>query len=1149
MTDPRAFAVLALAVLAPVAGAGEVDLPRFPALSPDGERITFSWRGDLWSASTEGGEAVRLTSHPADEGRSAWSPDGTKIAFESDRDGPRAIYVMDANGSNVRRASLTDDSLTLCDWAAAGLLVSGRFEGDVYRSERPYVLDPAGGEPVRLHDAFGQHPAGLDDAGDARVIFERGGSRTTRRHYRGPDDRDLFLYDPAGDTFTRLTDWAGNDWSPAFRDDDTVLYLSDREDDTMNVYAMDLDRGEAGARRLTEHTDRDVTALAVSGDGRTVAYIKWDGLHVARFTGDRLRDGRRLRLVAPADASPRDELMNISSDVEEGAVSPDGGTLAVVAMGDVFVRATEEDAPTRRVTDSMARARDVAWSMDNTTLYFTSDEGGAEAIYAATVTLTRDELKEGFEEATSGSSESEEEPAAEDETTEPDDTDASDADDADENASDDEPEKKDEKKDKGPTPDERWGDALRFDVRLVHESEANIIRDLSPSPDGTRLAFRETRGDLRVLDLETGEVTTLLESWDFGTEFRWSPDGRWIAYATDDSDFNTDIFVVPADGSAPPVNLTRHPDPDYSPRWSADGKILAFLSTRTNDEADVHIVMLDRDLEAMTGAELDAYFDEANKAVKKLGALDPPSDDEDDAEADAVDGAEESEPEAYEAPFTTEDLETAYLRLRRVTRYEGFEGSLELSGDGSTIVFSTSTGPDGPGLYTIKWDGSDADRIGSSASVQHVTRDGQTLVTIRSGAVRTMPVKGGKETSHPIRAEKRIDHARLSAQKFDEMSRELGATFYHPDMKGLDWQGLTDDYRALAERAHTPDEFAWVGSYFLGELNASHLGVWGGMGGYRAGDYRPAGSLAIDATRMESEDDGRWAYRVDRVLPLATTQAGEMGLQAGDVITEIDFEPFGARDTLDTMLAGKTGDEVVLTVRRTIEGEAKDIHLLRTPVSRGEVGRLRYDDWQRSRAALVDEWSGGRIGYLHIRAMGGADLIEFERDLFAAAEGKDGLLIDVRSNGGGWTTDRVLASIMYEPHAYTIPRGAHPVEGRGYPRDRLFIQKYNLPINMLCNEKSFSNAEIISHAFKTLGRGTLVGEETYGGVISTGGFSLMDGTFVRRPFRGWFLPDGTDMENHGAMPDIRVEQTPEDESEEIDRQLRAAVDDLMQRLD
>jgi tricorn protease len=274
-----------------------------------------------------------------------------------------------------------------------------------------------------------------------------------------------------------------------------------------------------------------------------------------------------------------------------------------------------------------------------------------------------------------------------------------------------------------------------------------------------------------------------------------------------------------------------------------------------------------------------------------------------------------------------------------------------------------------------------------------------------------------------------------------------------------------------------------------------------------------------------------------------------MALQAGDVIIAVDTEPFAETDTLESRLTDRGGKETLISIRRTLEsGEEKSLDVLITPTSFGAERQLRYKKWRRDNAKLVDEWSDGRIGYIHIQGMNQPSLDVFERDLYAAAGGKDGLIIDVRNNGGGWTADRLLSSIMVQKHAYTIPRGGDPDHNEGYPQDRLFIQRYTLPINMLCNEKSFSNAEITSHAFKTLQRGTLVGQETYGGVISTGGWSLIDGTFVRLPFRGWYVVGGTDMENHGAVPDIIVPQTPEAESANDDQQLRTAVDDLMKRI-
>jgi tricorn protease len=202
------------------------------------------------------------------------------------------------------------------------------------------------------------------------------------------------------------------------------------------------------------------------------------------------------------------------------------------------------------------------------------------------------------------------------------------------------------------------------------------------------------------------------------------------------------------------------------------------------------------------------------------------------------------------------------------------------------------------------------------------------------------------------------------------------------------------------------------------------------------------------------------------------------------------------------------------------------------------------------RAAQVEKLSGGKLGYLHIRAMSEPSVRDFERDLYAAAHGKEGLVIDVRDNGGGSTADILLASLTAPNHAYTIPRGVDPatVAKDAYPRDRRLIYGYVRPINVLINQHSFSNAEIFAHAISTIKRGKLVGTATFGGVISTGAMTLIDGTTVRTPFRGWYLPDGRDQENNGAQPDVNVPQLPTDEAAGVDRQLEAAVNELLGRV-
>jgi tricorn protease len=370
-------------------------------------------------------------------------------------------------------------------------------------------------------------------------------------------------------------------------------------------------------------------------------------------------------------------------------------------------------------------------------------------------------------------------------------------------------------------------------------------------------------------------------------------------------------------------------------------------------------------------------------------------------------------------------------------------------------------------------------------------------------------------------------------------------------MNGLNWPQVSKRYLELASRVTTTDEFDHVANRLVGELNGSHLGI-------NSPDptnplQQPMGRLGIHRKRIDGN-----AYLVTEVFENGPAAKGPMRLLIGDVITAVEGQPIGAPDTLESALQGRVGKETLLTVKRSPNaGEpadkagdaARELQLLITPISFEAESRLFYDHWRNATARKVADLSGGKIGYIHIRGMDQGSLDTFERDLYAAADSTKGLIIDVRNNGGGWTTDRLLASIMYPRHAYTQPRGVPIDVTHAYPQDRLFIQRYDRPVNMLCNENSFSNAEIISHAFKNLKRGTLVGQRTAGGVISTGGTTLIDGTSVRLPFRGWFTPDGKNMELNGAAPDLLVVQTPQSEEKDEDVQLKAAVEDLAKRLE
>ncbi|MBY0514555.1 MAG: PDZ domain-containing protein, partial [Gemmataceae bacterium] len=324
----------------------------------------------------------------------------------------------------------------------------------------------------------------------------------------------------------------------------------------------------------------------------------------------------------------------------------------------------------------------------------------------------------------------------------------------------------------------------------------------------------------------------------------------------------------------------------------------------------------------------------------------------------------------------------------------------------------------------------------------------------------------------------------------------------------------------------------------------SHLGFTptaaGVLFGRRGpGAEEPAGrgwtpTTAHLGVRFADRFDGP-GLKVRDVLPGGPADRVASKLRPNEVVTKIDGRPVTPKTDLTTVLNGPAARDVAVEVKG--EGDATRTVVIR-PIAPAAARTLLYDAWLRDNRAAVDKLSGGTLGYLHISAMSAPSFYKFEEALYDAGAGKDGLVIDVRENGGGSTADWLLTALTQPKHAIAVPRGGGP----GYPQDRTVFATWTKPIVVLCNQNSFSNAEIFSHAVKTLKRGKLVGVPTAGGVVSTGATTVMDVGVLRLPFRGWYLVnDGEDMELHGAVPDVVVWPEPGDHAAGKDRQLEAAV--------
>jgi tricorn protease len=482
------------------------------------------------------------------------------------------------------------------------------------------------------------------------------------------------------------------------------------------------------------------------------------------------------------------------------------------------------------------------------------------------------------------------------------------------------------------------------------------------------------------------------------------------------------------------------------------------------------------------------------------------------------------------------DFDDIHRRLHRLTTFPGSETGVLISKDASELVYVADA--DGQSdLWKIRWDGSEPKRLTEGGQeprfVQWDKKRERLFYLKKGGQLASVSLKGGDAKGYAFKAEVRVDRAAQRAFVFDEGWRALRDGYYDPKMHGCDWAAARERYRPWALAASSYRDFQDAFRLMMGEVNSSHLGLWGGPGDPLP-DPGPRAQTGELGVLFDARDAGP-GLRVARVVRNSPADRAESRLAAGDRILAVSGTTLAPADDIARLLDRTVETPVWLEVAGA-DGRRREVTI--RPIGFPAFRELLYDEEIEARRARVRELSDGRIAYLHIAGMSEESLDLFERDLYAEAHGKDALVIDVRDNGGGWTTDLLLTSLMAADHATTYARGSGP----GYPSDRRLLYAWTKPIAVLCDEYSFSNAEILSWSIRATRRGPVVGQQTNGGVISTGGTTLLDGSYVRLPFRTWFSKlDGSELEGTGCLPDIPVANLPGDMARGVDAQLERAV--------
>jgi len=642
------------------------------------------------------------------------------------------------------------------------------------------------------------------------------------------------------------------------------------------------------------------------------------------------------------------------------------------------------------------------------------------------------------------------------------------------------------------------------------------------SPDGRHLAYARSeneQGELRVIAWPSGDDRRLATG--IAAAPTWSPDSRWLAYGGETDEF-LNVMVVPVSGGTPrQVSFIANASLGAID-WSAKGDYIVYRTgQRTEPNRLVKVDMV----------PLPPTFDEAR--FREL--FNQPRDSADTTRArpaprDTAGGAV--------VPPTQIEIEFDGIRRRGAFVNTDFSvGQVLLSPDGRTAVV---TGDGAIHRITFGANGDvDITRMEATGTPLAFSSNGRQLYVSQGGQLRIVPATGSGATrtvATSVQWTEDFDATKVAA--FEHGWGEMRDGFYDADYHGADWNAVRERFRPQIEGARTRAEFSRLMNLMLGELNASHLGHSGRTGPPQGGEGAATGELGLRFDRIAYEDDGRFV--VSEVIELGPSHIAE--IEVGDLITAVDGVVLSASSSLDELMRDKSGRQVVLTVRRG-NAAPRSVEVLAT--SGGAERQLVYRNWVESRRAYVDSISGGRLGYVHIARMSEGALDQLIFDLDQQNHAKDGVVVDVRNNNGGFVNVYALDILARQNYFTMQGRGR---SGRAPSRVLLGQRALLAPTVLVTNHNTLSDGEDFTEGYRELKLGQVVGEPTAGWIIFTGSRTLVDGTSVRMP--STFIRDnrGQNMELNPRPVDVSVERPAGEWYQGRDSQLDRAVEVLLRQI-
>lgn len=1093
----RLSTLLTLALIASSTAYSQTKLLRFPDIRAD--RVVFTYGGDLWTASSGGGMATRLTSHPGVELFGKFSPDGKWIAFTGQYDGDEQIYVVPTTGGEPRQLTFYPARGPLpprwgwenqvYGWSKDGKQIYFRSSRDSWSVgiARLYSVSIDGGPA----EALPMPSAGSGDyspSGDEMVYSPQSRDFRSEKRYGGGQANQLYIFDlksrnakkiTEGPRATRDAMWVG----------DTIFFNSDR-DGHFNLYAYNVSSGRTN--QVTTNRQYDVRWPSSDNENHIVYELNGE----LQVFDTRNRKSTPISISVPDEGIARRPSRVPAGNLIQGVgLSPKAERVLFAARGDIF-SAPIEKGPTRNLTHSSGSFdKWPSWSPDGSQVAFVSDMSGEEEVYIA---------------AQDGSKPAEQ--------------------------------------------ITRGGSAMRYQPDWA--------------PDGKRLAFSDKDGKVYVITLADRKVTEIADARRGQVrDYVWSPRGNFLAFTMPNENQFSSIYVW----SAADNQLRRITDDtvnSYNPAWDPQGNYLYFLSDReflpqlssvefnfaTNRMTYIYAMALRKDVKHPFPPESDEV------TIAK-------SADEGPKPAASPAGSPTGDAPATPSPEAAKPADTAPKPPANLTiDFDGISNRVARAPIGADNYFGLSTKP-GHLLYVVGgagYYGRQGDRTANLKLYSLKDRKETTLAEDIRGYViaddgsKVLVAQGPAATTYNLydatptgdRSRKAVSTSGLYVDRvpaeeweqiFNEVWRRYRDWFYVSNMHGFDWVALREQYKPLLKYVAHRSDLNYVIHEMISELTVQHAYIDGG-------DFQipPRPRFGLPGARFELDRQaGR--YRIAKIFTgdneedLYRSPLTEVGVNAsvGDYVLAIDGEELKATDDPYRLLKNKADNPVQLTLNKTPTMQGARTVSYR-PIT--DESNLVYLDWIALNREKVSKATNGRVGYLHLPDMGTNGIREFIKWYYPQLN-KEGLIVDVRANGGGNVSRMIIERLRRKVLALGYSRTND--DATTYP-DGVFIG----PMVSILDENSGSDGDIFPAMFREAGLGPLIGKRSWGGVVGiTNRGGLIDGGVVNVPEFGFASKNGEwVIEGYGVDPDIEVDNDPQSVLAGKDPQLERAIAEVMAKL-